>query len=118
MKNQKYLLVFGSLRKNSKRGYNYNRFGEGSQKYIKDVILDGFEMFDLKYYPAICKGQGKIKCELHTVEDQAYTEIYHMEIGAGYSELKLPVEGVEASIFVWPAERLQDKPKVESGDWD
>ena len=117
----KYLLVFGSLRKNSKRGYNYDRFGKGSQKYIKDVELNDFEMYNLGSYPAICKGKGKIKCELHEVEDTAAHSIERMEIGSGYDgmTIKTQLEDkiIDATIYTWPKERLTRFPKVESGNW-
>lgn len=114
----KYMLSFGSLRKtNGEKGYNFDRFGKGTQKYIKDVVLNGWEMRDLTYYPAICKGAGTIKCELQEVEDAAFSRIQSMEKGAGYSETELDVDGVKATIFFMDAKRLQHYPIVESGDW-
>lgn len=112
-----YLLVFGSLRKNSDRGFNHNRFG--GQTYIKDVILDGFEMYSLGPYPAICKGQGKIKCELHSVTDPAFECILEMESGAGYDRLDLPVEDKIATIFVMNSKILKSArlQRVQDGDW-
>jgi len=114
------MLVFGSLRKNSSRGYNYDRFGEGSQKYIKDVELDGFEMYDLGAYPTIVEGIGKIKTELHEVTDYAFTRIKSMEAGAGYSEKTITLNDETATIFYMPKEQLShyNAPKVESGDWN
>lgn len=112
----RYLLVFGSLRKNSKRGYNFNRFG--GQTFLKEVDLDGFKMVSLGPYPAIYKGEGKIKCELHKVAAQAYKNIYRMELGAGYEELTLDLDNIKASIFVMDKNRLENYPVVKNGDWN
>lgn len=116
----KYILVFGSLRLNSKRGYNFNRFR--GQEYIKDIELKGYEMYSLTNYPAICEGKNNIKCELHSVEDNSAKMIERMELGAGYSPKTVTVdlngEKVDATIYTWPKERLKQYPKVESGNWD
>ena len=114
----KHVLVFGSLRQKSKRGYNFNRFG--GQAYVKDVTLNGFEMYDLGAYPTICEGNGQIKCELHTVEDAPFERIQRMEAGAGYTEKTIQVDGVQASIFVWDKKTIEryGVPRVESGDWN
>lgn len=110
----RHLLVFGSLRQNSKRGYNFQRFG--GQTYLKDVELDGFEMVNLGAYPAIYKGNGKIKCELHAVEDKSFEYIKRMELGAGYQEQVL--KEYNASIFLMDKEQLENYPRVKSGDWN
>jgi len=114
----KHLLVFGSLRKNSKRGYNYQRCG--NQEFIKELQLDGFDMYSLGAYPAICKGNGKIKCELHSVDTKTFERINNMELGAGYSALNINLEkNLVATIYTWPEERLKNNyKKVESGDWN
>lgn len=115
----KYLLVFGSLRKNSKRGYNHDRFGKGTQKYIKDVELKGYEMYNLGAYPAICEGKNNIKCELHEVQDTAFEQINMMEIYAGYTPLKIKLDKkITATIYVMNKERLINYSKVIDGDWN
>lgn len=113
-----YMLVFGSLRQKSPKGYNFNRFG--GQVFIKDVELDGFEMYSLGAYPAICVGNGSIKCELHTVSDSAFANIRHMEKGAGYEEKIINLEnGIKATLFIMDKKQLlhYDCPRVKSGDW-
>lgn len=110
------MLVFGSLRETSKRGYNFNRFG--GQTRLRELQLEGYEMYDLKYYPAVCLGEGKIKVELHEVTDSAFKSIKSMEAGAGYTELSIPVEEGNATMFVMEKSKLQHRDKVESGDWE
>ncbi len=121
----KHILVFGSLRKFSKRGYNFDRFGKGSQTYVQDVTLKGFEMVSLGAYPAIYPSdKGQIKTELHAVTDAAFNSIQRMEAGAGYDELELDVDGIKATIFTMSKNNLTmyrgNRPLeiVESGDWE
>ena len=110
----KYLLVYGSLKRN---GFNYNRFS--GQNYIKDVLLEGFDMYDLGSYPAVCKGNGIIKCELHSIEEKSFKQIQNMEKWAGYEELTFPVKGItkEVSVFIMPKENLVNCKKIECGNW-
>ncbi len=120
----KFMLFFGSLRKNSKRGYNYNSFGKDTQKYLQDYHLDGFEMYGVAggAFPAVCEGNGQIKTELHLVSDEAAYCIENMELGAGYTPKKVSVcyndEKIDATMYVWPKERLIGKTLVKSGDWN
>lgn len=112
-----FILSFGSLRKTSSKGYNFDRFGKGSQKYIKDVWLDGWDMFSLINYPAIAKGAGKIKCELQEVSKDAYEKICGMERSAGYQETQIDVDGIKATLFYMDAKDLQGRNLVTGGDW-
>lgn len=118
----KHLLVFGSLRQTSKRGFNFDRFGKGTQRHIKTLTLNGYDMHSLGAYPAICPGDGSIKVELHEVEDGAAERIERMEIGAGYTGIQVPVEHegqtIQSTIYTWPKDRLVARPKVETGDWE
>lgn len=116
--NKQHILVFGSLREKSKRGYNFNRFG--GQEFVKPVTLNGFEMYDLGAYPTICEGEGSIQCELHTVEPDAFKNIQRMEKGAGYEEKTVDVDGVQATIFVWDKKQIEryGLKRVDSGDWN
>lgn len=116
-----YCLFYGSLRKYSKRGYNFNRFAHvaGEQIYIKDIILDGYELFDLGAYPAATKGKGQIKAELHSVSSAYYTLLANMEINSGYQESFIDLgDGIVASLFTMPKEILVKMKRVTSGDWD
>lgn len=115
----KYIVVYGSLKLGK---YNYKRFP--SQEYIKDYQLDGYELYNLGPYPAICTGKGKVKAEIHSVSDEDYLRIRRMEHGAGYSESKLRINlnksEVEASIFPMGHEVLHqfNPKKIESGEWN
>lgn len=117
----KNILVFGSLRKTSSRGTNFGRLGE--QKFIKEIVLDGYEMFSFDVCPTICEGDGKVKCELHEVEDDTYVRIVAMEMNAGYSAKNVTVDGVKATLFYMIPEVIElfyggMVEKIESGDWN
>lgn len=114
-----YALFYGSLRQNSRRGHNFNRFA--GQTYIRDVWLEGWDMVSLAggSYPAICKGAGKVKFELHTVVKDSFADIRALELGAGYREEVVTLDdGTKATLFHIAPERLAGRPRVESGDWD
>jgi gamma-glutamylcyclotransferase (GGCT)/AIG2-like uncharacterized protein YtfP len=113
------IVVFGSLRQNSKRGYNCHRCGE--QLFVKPVTLSGYDMFDLGAYPAIAEGEGTIQAELHLVDDKTIARIRSMEAGAGYTEKIIDIDGLPATIFLMSPQILKEYgeiKKYESGDWN
>lgn len=110
-------LFFGSLRLHSKRGYNHDRFGDGTQRYIRTLTIDGYDLYSLGAYPAICPGAGKVVCELHEVEGRAFRGIQAMERGAGYTEATIDLPEGAATIFTYDPNHLMGCPKVASGDW-
>jgi gamma-glutamylcyclotransferase (GGCT)/AIG2-like uncharacterized protein YtfP len=108
-------LVYGSLRATSKRGYNFNRFGKDTQRYIRTLTLPGFNLYSLGVYPCITRGDNELVAELHDVDDKAARHIERMEIGAGYEPTTVTLPEGKATIFVYP------KPcgeLVPSGDWN
>jgi gamma-glutamylcyclotransferase (GGCT)/AIG2-like uncharacterized protein YtfP len=109
----KHALFYGSLKQGE---FNFDRFGQGSQKYIKTVTLDGYNLYDLSWYPGLTKGDGKVIVELHEVDDHAFENIKRMEAGAGYIEGKEKIDDVEASIFFYKG-NLQGKPLIQNGNW-
>ena len=112
-----YILVFGSLRLKSNRGFNYGRCGQ--QVFIKQIKLQGFELYDLGSYPTVCAGEGTITAELHGVDETTFLRIKNMENSAGYQERLINIDGIDATIFVWEKKDIikLKLDKVESGDW-
>lgn len=131
MKN--FLLSYGTLRRGDlaadlddkisdghkqNKTYNFCRFGENSQKFIKKLRLKGFSLVNLGPYPAAVKDQnGEITVELQEIESGAFENIYHMEKGAGYLSTTIEVEGVRAVIYYMADSRAAKYPKIQSGDW-
>lgn len=134
MKN--FILSYGTLRKNDtganqsnnsnrRKIYNFDRFGAGTQKYLKTLRLPGFSLYSLGPYPTISEGPDEITVELHEITDsRAMSGIRGMEGGAGYLEKNIEVENdgetISATIFYYPKERLSARvlaAQIKSGDW-
>lgn len=111
------MLVYGSLRKYSKRGYNFNRFG--GQHFIRRTTVKGYEMRDMTYYPGVSPADAskEVVAELHEVHPVAFSAIRNMEKGAGYVEHQIKMPEGEATLFV-SGDNLGQYPVVESGDWN
>jgi gamma-glutamylcyclotransferase (GGCT)/AIG2-like uncharacterized protein YtfP len=113
------MLVFGSLRKHSKRGFNFNRYG--GQKFLRSFRLPGYLMRSFRHYPAIVRGEenDEITVELHEVEEKAYNAIVRMELGAGYLPVEVDIPEGKATIFVWRTPHtIEEYPLVTTGDWN
>lgn len=114
----KYILAFGTLKKNCPSGRNWNWQRFDGQKYIKDYDLNGYDIYSLGPYPAICPGEGTVKCELQEVTDEAFENILWMEKGAGYSPVEIQIEDKVATVFTWPRNKLIKYQKIENGNWN
>ncbi len=120
---KKLLLLYGTLRKNAKPNWNYNRFGP--QTWVSDMRLDGYQIYSLGSYPAACIGVGSIFVELHEVYPKTYDMITKMEQGAGYEvhgiRVKHPTKGDQmASLYAMPWTVLASicRGRILSGDWN
>lgn len=113
----KLLLVYGSLRAHSQRGYNFDRFGKGTQKFIRFVEVPGYDLYDLGAYPCITPGDGNLKAELHEVDDTAAAYITRMEQGAGYYSTTVMLPEGEAEMYYMRKPPSHAK-QVVSGNWD
>ncbi len=111
----KSILVYGTLRAKSKRNPNFGRWGK--QVWRKDLTLKGYVLHDLRYYPALCAGEGSVRAELHEVSNQTHVRLRNMELSAGYQEIILPIDGIDAALYVMTPEQLTHHPRIESGDW-
>jgi len=107
------ILVYGSLREGE---YNFDRikdaYGKASIRKVGEKEVDGFQMHNLGFYPAIKKGEGTIKCDILEVSEKAALFIDSMEVGAGY--IKTEVDGLP----IYEMNRnVSNYPLVKSGDW-
>lgn len=118
MKFKKVIAVYGSLRK---EGFNHGSLEKS--KYIGTTIINGYTMYEVYSggYPTVVKGKkGSIVVELYNItEQQIYTNIRWMEIGAGYKEenvyVKCNKKKYKTIIYVFTT-----KPNiaiVKDGDW-
>lgn len=120
---KRYLLCYGTLRRNAARNYNFQRFGP--QHYVGDYWIYGYNLHSLGSYPAAVKGVGNIFCELHEVEEKTEESITLMERSAGYEvhqvEVLHPKQGlVSASLYAFPVGPMValSQGKIDSGDWN
>lgn len=115
------LLAYGSLRLHSARGHNFDRFGVGTQRYIRDVTLSGYTMYPVAggAFPCVIEGIGTIKAELHEVSEGAFRAIRAMELDSGYTAKVLTLDdGTRATLYhVYPEQLPKGLKRVESGDW-
>lgn len=59
------VLVYGSL----KRGFGNHRVMEAAGgKHIGAHTLSGFDMYSLGGFPAIVRGEGRVECEVYSVD--------------------------------------------------
>lgn len=110
---------YGSLRKDM---YNYERFlriyGKESMKYIETRTLKGYQLKDLRFYPAAIAGtlEDIMVVDLFEVSKDCAKHIKDMELGAGYKEITLDINKETFYMFIM-TDRLKERPTVQSGDW-
>ena len=109
------ILAYGTLRHTE---YNFKRTKDlyGDITLLDTILVEGFQMHDLLYYPAITKNPNTfITAEVLLVSDKAFDFISRMEIGAGYTPLTLtiPTHGL-CHIFIMNS---CNAPIIPSGDW-
>lgn len=117
------IAVYGSLRVNQ---YNYQHFvsvfGEENFKYIKTVLnVPGFLLYSLGAYPAILEDSEKsnpLIVDIMECSPEVHSTIRLMEIGAGYYEKCLEIDGMECIIYVYGDNSISTMNHlVESGNW-
>lgn len=106
------LFVYGSLRKGH---YNFDSFP--SAKYISTHNIKGWDLYALHggAYPGVVPGDNSLEVDLIQVNDQDYDRIKRMELGAGYLEIELDIEGVKGKFYPY---KHSVTTKVESGNWN
>jgi|ERR1017187_4261047 gamma-glutamylcyclotransferase (GGCT)/AIG2-like uncharacterized protein YtfP len=111
----KRIVVYGSYKKNSRRGWRYK--GKDKQIYLRDILLTDFEMYDMGGYPAICEGDGNVKCEIHMVSDEIFTEIKSERLLNRFDEAVMEIDGIDCVFFTKEKKDMGSYPRVLDGDW-
>lgn len=112
------IIAYGSLRLNQ---YNFNRikglFGANSIFLIDAITLNGYQMHDLGYYPAVTPNPNKsITAEVLLVSDKAFDFIDRMEQGAGYIPIQINTHNHKnTTLFIMNS---CNAPVIPSGDWN
>lgn len=101
------IFVYGSL----KRGF-YNHERVGKMTYLKDMVLDGFEMYKICSFPGIKRGTGTVHGEVYEVEGKTYEKLEYMERSADF----YPIQYDGMTVFI--RDTIGSKcPKVPHGMW-
>ncbi len=112
------VFVYGTL----KRGFPLHRYLAGA-RFLGEARLEGFEMFDLGWYPGIVPGEGVVYGEVYDVGPGTLALLDEIEDeGEEYERRWLPVEmedgkRLEAFVYVY-RKGIRDKRKVPSGRWE
>lgn len=107
------IAVYGSLRIGE---YNFKRmelFGEIN--HISTTTVQGWDLFSLGPYPGIKPGAGTIVVDLLECDDRVYQYIYGMEIGAGYIEREINIDGELYKIYEYTGGTWTEA--IPTGDW-
>lgn len=120
MKNNKRCLFYGSLRND---GYNAKRmisiFGSDEYKLIKQENIKGFKLYDTKWgFPAVVTthDSSEVVMEVFNVSDRVAEYIKAMEIGAGYEEAIVMMDGEAHTIYIYSTTKEQFV-HIPEGDW-
>lgn len=109
-------LFYGSLRKGC---YNASRGGDGSA-YVTTFELKGFKMFvedEGMPYPFVREDKdSSITVDYYKLETDAFLGIDAMELGAGYEQAKIDVDGNKYIIYVM-TETFDGEQEVVGGNW-
>ena len=114
--------------------YGTLRHGEGNwkwalkdkAKYIKTVVVYGYEMFSLGGYPIVIPSEDKtapITIELfENTDQQSVNSIDRMERGAGYDHVMLDIDGEEYLMYVgnpryYTKDKMVNYFQIHGGDW-
>lgn len=110
----KQIAVYGSLREGE---YNFNAFPDA--KKVKQSRVEGFKLYSLGAYPGAIKSESEedtMVVDIIEVGEASYERIRAMELGAGYTEESVDIEGEEYPIYVYRRQPREEN-LVESGDW-
>lgn len=96
------VFVYGTLMKGQRAEHLL-----GPNRVLKgDAVLEGYDVYDLGYYPAIAHGSGRAYGEVWEIEERSLRTLDHYE-GEGdlYLREKVPVkvgnDEVEAYVYVF-----------------
>ncbi len=111
------IFVYGTL----KKGFPLHTYLEGAN-FLGPAYLEGYEMYDLGWYPGIVPGKGRVVGELYEVDWHTLLLLDEVEEeGEEYERQKLRVklpsgEEEEAFVYVYKGD-LKGKNRVEEGVW-
>lgn len=106
------IIVYGSLRRNQG-----NSHWMTEAQWLGDHVLDGYELYDLGYYPAVTPGEGCVYCEVYRINSAILAELDDLKKnGVEYKRqlVQTPYGSAWMYLYLLPIDGL---PRIESGDW-
>lgn len=102
----KKIAVYGSLKKGF---FNHYRLEREDALPLGKVVLRGFTLHSLGYYPAVVPGEEKdlVAAELYGVSEEVFESLKRMEEGAGYKTMTHPDD-----FFFWAFPESYGYPQV------
>lgn len=124
MDNNKYILVYGSLRKGD---YNYDRFKDlyGSEfDYVSTMQVGGFDLYKINDdYPGVKRSElsKPLTVDIIKVSNSCYEQINSMEYYAGYSPFGIEVidgsgNKYSCTIYIYEGD-VGGQDYLPNGDW-
>lgn len=108
-----HIAAYGTLRVGN---YNFNRFNLIPIK--ENVLLEGYELYDLGPYPCIIKKEGStIVIDILECSETTLDSIRRMEIGAGYKCETIVVNDLECEIYYFTNKPTNAKV-IKHGDYN
>lgn len=122
-----FFFVYGTLKKGGKFAPQFDEFRVNSM----EAELEGYDLFNMGWFPAIFPGKGKVIGELHEYKDPInventmdFIEGYHSETGRGmYIRKRASVKTRDgkffaANIYVFHKDPSEFAEKIVSGVWN
>ena len=109
------VFVYGTLRKN--RGNHGHLTGS---TYLGEATVDGYDMYDLGYFPAACIGTKKVHGEVYEISDKTFQRLDLLEgYPKYYTRIKETTLGGDLVwIYLQTRQKIGDDSRlVEGGDW-
>lgn len=106
------IIVYGSLRQ--KQG---NSHWMTNAQFLGDYVLEGYELYDLGYYPAVIAGEGTIYCEVYRIDAAILSELDELKDNGGdYKRALVPTPYGSAWMYLYQ-QSVAGLKKIDSGDW-
>ena len=106
------VIVYGSLRQ--KQG---NHHWMTYSQLLGEHKLEGYELYDLGFYPAVVKGDGAIECEVYRINPSILTELDELKKNSqDYVRELIPTPYGNAWIYLYK-HSVDGLRQIKSGDW-
>lgn len=109
--------VYGTLRNG---GSNFRLLK--NSKFITNLKLKGFDLFDLGYFPGAKLGSKSILVELYEIDQQTLKNLDYLEGYRGpnnsnhYNRISITSQGYTFYIYTYCL-KTNNNQLIESGDW-